>query len=77
MIKEELEQAGATPGYRNVATVKKNSGALKSKEPEKLESLAGTYLIVATLIATVTFTAGFTIPGGFNGSVVQTKARLF
>ncbi|XP_027153680.1 protein ACCELERATED CELL DEATH 6-like [Coffea eugenioides] len=68
LIKEELERAGASPGYRNVATVKKNLGAPKTEEPEKLESLAGTYLIVATLIATVTFTAGFTIPGGFNDS---------
>ncbi|XP_027158328.1 ankyrin repeat-containing protein At5g02620-like [Coffea eugenioides] len=46
----------------------KNLGASKTEEPEKLESLAGTYLIVATLIATVTFTAGFTIPGGYNDS---------
>ncbi|CDY42176.1 BnaC03g64970D [Brassica napus] len=37
-------------------------------EGEKTNNYVGTLLVVAALVATVTFTAGFTIPGGFNGS---------
>ncbi|XP_027098018.1 protein ACCELERATED CELL DEATH 6-like [Coffea arabica] len=68
LIRDELRRAGGSPGYRNLATVKKNLRSLKTDEPEKLGRLAGTYLIVATLIATVTFAAGFTVPGGYNSS---------
>ncbi|XP_059650360.1 protein ACCELERATED CELL DEATH 6-like [Cornus florida] len=40
----------------------------KRKEPNlDLTRLAETHLIVATLIATVTFAAGFTIPGAYDG----------
>ncbi|KAK3043493.1 hypothetical protein RJ639_002072, partial [Escallonia herrerae] len=34
----------------------------------RLKKVADTHLIVAALIATVTFTAGFTLPGGYNQS---------
>ncbi|XP_027099397.2 protein ACCELERATED CELL DEATH 6 [Coffea arabica] len=66
LIRDELRRAGGSPGYRNLATVKKNLRS--SKTDEQQERLAGTYLIVATLIATVTFAAGFTVPGGYNSS---------
>ncbi|XP_027153155.1 protein ACCELERATED CELL DEATH 6-like isoform X1 [Coffea eugenioides] len=65
LIKDELEQAGGTRGYRNVATVKKNLRASSPDEVKKVEKLAANFSIVATLIATVTFAAGFTIPGGY------------
>lgn len=35
---------------------------------EVLRKMADTHVIVAALVATVTFTAGLTVPGGFYGS---------
>ena len=35
----------------------------------KITSRWGTLLVVATLIATVTFAAAFTIPGGYNNDI--------
>ncbi|XP_027153995.1 ankyrin repeat-containing protein At5g02620-like [Coffea eugenioides] len=66
LIKDELEQAAGTRGYRNVATVKKISRASGPDEVKRVENLSKNYSIVATLIATVTFAAGFTVPGGYN-----------
>ncbi|THG04824.1 hypothetical protein TEA_008037 [Camellia sinensis var. sinensis] len=36
--------------------------------PKELKQAGANHLIVATLIATVTFTAAFTMPGGYNGN---------
>ncbi|XP_060212429.1 protein ACCELERATED CELL DEATH 6-like [Lycium barbarum] len=36
------------------------------KQHEKIMQAAQIHLVVATLIMTVTFTAGFTLPGGFE-----------
>lgn len=42
----------------------------------RLKEISGTHLLVAALIATVTFTAGFTVPGGYkdNGLLQGTAA---
>lgn len=45
--------------------MKKNLQVPKPDEVKRVEKLAGNYLIVATLIVTVTFAAGFTVPGGY------------
>lgn len=37
------------------------------------KKMSDTHLLVATLIATVTFTAGFTMPGGFNNDPGPTE----
>ncbi|XP_027152355.1 protein ACCELERATED CELL DEATH 6-like [Coffea eugenioides] len=66
LMKDQLEQAGGTRGYRNVATVKKILRAASPDEVKRVEKLAENYSIVATLIITVTFAAGFTVPGGYN-----------
>ncbi|THG11936.1 hypothetical protein TEA_028333 [Camellia sinensis var. sinensis] len=44
------------PDYRNVMT------------PKDLRQTGANHLIVATLVATVAFTAGFTMPGGYNSN---------
>ncbi|XP_071926234.1 protein ACCELERATED CELL DEATH 6-like [Coffea arabica] len=79
----QRQQAGGTRGYRNVATVKKNLRVSNPDEVKKVEKLAANYSIVATLIATVTFAAGFTIPGGYysdgphKGMAVLSKKAAF
>ncbi|CAL5422202.1 unnamed protein product [Camellia sinensis] len=49
-------QEPTQPDDRNVLT------------PKELKQAGANHLIVATLIATVTFTAAFTMPGGYNGN---------
>ncbi|XP_028082422.1 protein ACCELERATED CELL DEATH 6-like [Camellia sinensis] len=83
LIKEELEAAGATLGLRNViskdnewlskdnkvlANKKKERAEFKKSIPIDIRKAGDTHLIVATLIATATFAAGFTMPGGYNSN---------
>ncbi|KAK3440641.1 hypothetical protein EUGRSUZ_B00903 [Eucalyptus grandis] len=42
--------------------------ALEPEQWERLKSMAETRMLVATLIAAATFAAGFSVPGGYNGS---------
>ncbi|XP_039161006.1 protein ACCELERATED CELL DEATH 6 [Eucalyptus grandis] len=42
------------------------SGVSKSSHPEWIKDQVNTLLLVATLVASVTFTAGITLPGGYN-----------
>lgn len=66
LIKRELKLFGATRGLRNV--IKRDDSDKEHMRKEHLKKLCETHLIVAALIATVTFTAGFTVPGGFNSN---------
>ena len=62
-----------------------SSSSSKSQDVEKDESISTikrqgeTHLIVAALVATVTFAAGFTLPGGYNdnGLAILTKRAAF
>lgn len=42
----------------------------------RLKEISGTHLLVAGLIATVTFTAGFQVPGGYKDGLLQGTAAL-
>ncbi|KAL7220250.1 hypothetical protein ACSBR2_013168 [Camellia fascicularis] len=69
--KKELEAAGATLGLQNViskdneflANKKKEHAEFKKSISIDIRKAGDTHLIVATLIATLTFAAGFTMPG--------------
>ncbi|KAF8034610.1 hypothetical protein BT93_C0804 [Corymbia citriodora subsp. variegata] len=50
----------------NVLLPRKSSGASNSPRAKWIKDQVDTLLLVATLVATVTFTAGFTLPGGYN-----------
>ncbi|KAG9142581.1 hypothetical protein Leryth_011672 [Lithospermum erythrorhizon] len=55
---------------RNDASTKEDDG-IDQKRLERLEEMkrnAERHLVVAALIATVTFAAGFTLPGGYDGN---------
>ncbi|KNA14019.1 hypothetical protein SOVF_109640 [Spinacia oleracea] len=49
-------------------TRKQNQRANDKNELESYKDRVDTHLLVATLVATVTFAAGFTLPGGYNQS---------
>ncbi|KAK3008590.1 hypothetical protein RJ639_014709, partial [Escallonia herrerae] len=74
-VEGRLKRAGGSRGGRNVfhkdkeifTSNKKEFAESKKTVAYDLRKLADTHLLVAALIATVAFTAGFTIPGGFYG----------
>ncbi|KAL3714926.1 hypothetical protein ACJRO7_006777 [Eucalyptus globulus] len=60
------------------------SGVSKSSPPEWIKDQINTLLLLATLVASVTFTAGITLPGGYNafsdphpGTATMLHHRLF
>ena len=74
-IKRNLIRVGATLGRRDVIRrdndeiiMAKRHHAHEKVLPVDIRKTADIHLIVATLIATVTFAACFTVPGGYNGN---------
>ncbi|GKF21260.1 accelerated cell death 6-like protein, partial [Tanacetum coccineum] len=57
-------------GYKNRKVSKKHnlSGKDEQYKMDHSKDRVNTLLLVATLVATVTFAAGFTMPGGYNNS---------
>ena len=71
---KEWEKVVVGPFSWQEAIKKDNGSSSKSKDVREDESMAftvrlgETHLIVATLVATVSCAAGFTLPGGYNDS---------
>ncbi|KAK3440678.1 hypothetical protein EUGRSUZ_B00954 [Eucalyptus grandis] len=66
-----LLTAGASKSVYKAISQPKGLDTGRALEPEQLERLKGmvdTRMVVATLIAAMTFAAGFSVPGGYNGS---------
>ena len=68
-------------GSEEISESKGSEKTSKSKEREEMSQIMKTmeiHLIVATLIATVSFAAGFTLPGGYiqNEGINQGRAAL-
>ncbi|KAL6222381.1 hypothetical protein ACLB2K_005773 [Fragaria x ananassa] len=68
-LKDKLKRNGVIPGCRYVRDKEEVPVENKEKEKssaDKYSKLKDTHLVVATLIATVSFAAGFTMPGGYQ-----------
>ena len=65
---ERREPASDTPveGQRQLAIRKAEPAGLKKASNDQLRHIANTNLLVTTLIATVSFAAGITMPGGYK-----------
>ncbi|KAE9454997.1 hypothetical protein C3L33_13101, partial [Rhododendron williamsianum] len=62
---DEKDERGK--GMMNNREQKEQRKKVKQKAAEEMSKMAETHMIVATLISTITFAAGFTIPGGYHG----------
>ena len=66
-ILESLEDVGSGPIGRGPFVLKKKNNDEENKEEEEaLSKVRESHLVVAALIATVTFAATFTLPGGYK-----------
>ncbi|XP_058217966.1 protein ACCELERATED CELL DEATH 6-like [Rhododendron vialii] len=64
-----LRVAGAPRSlHTDFSKTEKTSSAGQNSEIENYKDKVNVVLLVATLVAAVTFTAGFTVPGGYNNS---------
>nr|XP_011462752.1 PREDICTED: ankyrin repeat-containing protein At5g02620-like [Fragaria vesca subsp. vesca] len=87
-LQDKLKQSGVVLGRRIVPNVRKtenvNKTVMKNEGDERGGKLGDTHLLVAILIATVSFAAGFTMPGGYQsdkgpdqGSAILSRSTAF
>ncbi|KAM5576098.1 hypothetical protein ABKV19_007126 [Rosa sericea] len=87
-LKDKLKRNGAIPACRSriVRSKEEVEKTIKKKlSDDEYNNIRDSHLIVATLIATVSFAAGFTMPGGYlndkgspdQGSAILTKNAAF
>ena len=80
-ILESLEDIGSGPiGDSPFVLKKKNNDKKNKKEEDAMSKARESHLVVAALIATVTFAAAFTLPGGYNsdrGTAILAKKTSF
>ncbi|KAL2506657.1 Ankyrin repeat family protein [Abeliophyllum distichum] len=75
-VMKELTKNGAIAGFWNPfvrgidlpSQTKKSDLEKKRSIPTDIRKIADTHMVVAALITTVAFAAGFTIPGGYDGN---------
>ncbi|XP_057991013.1 ankyrin repeat-containing protein At5g02620-like [Hevea brasiliensis] len=84
--KRKLEKVGYKPGRPSIIqlTERDNMSRLDNELITELEKASQSHQIVATLIATITFAAGFTLPGGYSdhdgpdkGTAILTRRSAF
>ncbi|CAL2274251.1 unnamed protein product [Prunus armeniaca] len=64
-LKNNLKRNGAASGHRILSESSRGSQKFKENKGGEDTDVNESHLIVATLVATVTFAAGFTMPGGY------------
>ncbi|KAG5224859.1 ankyrin repeat-containing protein [Salix suchowensis] len=80
-IVESLEDVGSGPFGYDPYLLRRKKDKIKEKiEEEALNKARESHLVVAALIATVTFAAAFTLPGGYKsdqGTAILAKKAAF
>jgi hypothetical protein len=79
-ILESLEDVGSGPLGRHLKVLGRGNKERNKEKEDVLSKARESHLVVAALIATVTFAAAFTVPGGYKsnqGTAILAKKNAF
>jgi hypothetical protein len=79
-ILESLEDVGSGPLGRHLKVLGRGNEERNKEKEDVLSKTRDSHLVVAALIATVTFAAAFTVPGGYKsnqGTAILAKKTAF